>query len=66
MDALRWALVNQGHSKLEVDKAISKVEDEMAQEAPLLETKPEIKYEVIEPKDIIIEEKKPWWKRIFG
>ncbi len=65
MESLRWALINQGHSKMEVDKAIMRVEEELSQEAPVLKTRPEITYEVIEPPDAIIE-KKPWWKRIFN
>lgn len=61
MESLKWALVNQGHSRMEVVKAIERVETELSQEAPILETKPQITYEVVpEP------EKKPWWKRIFG
>ncbi|MEK6934118.1 MAG: hypothetical protein AABW75_04555 [Nanoarchaeota archaeon] len=63
-ESLRWALVNQGHSKLEVEKALNIVEKEMAAEAPILKTKPEIKVEILEPRDAIIE-KKPFWKRIF-
>lgn len=63
-DSLKWALVNQGHSKFEVEKALKKVDLDLSVEAPILETKPEIKYELVEPKDL--EVKKPWWKRIFG
>jgi len=63
-DSLKWALVNQGHSKTEVEKALKKVDEELASEAPLLNTKPVIEYEVIEPKDAVVE-KKPWWKKIF-
>ena len=62
-ESLKWALVNQGHSKLEVEKAISLVDAELASEAPVLKTKPVISYEIIEPK---IEEKKSFWKRLFG
>ncbi len=62
-DSLRWALIKQGHSKLEVSKALAAVELELAQEAPILETKPEIHYELIEPK---VQEKKSFWKRLFG
>ena len=64
-ESLKWALVNQGHSKLEVEKAMKRVEETLSQEAPVLKTRPEITYEVIEPKDAIIE-KKPFWKRWFG
>ncbi|MBS3091534.1 hypothetical protein J4217_03755 [Candidatus Pacearchaeota archaeon] len=64
-ESLKWALVNQGHSKLEVEKAMQKAESDLAAEAPVLRTKPEIKIEIVEPKDAVLE-KKPWWKRIFG
>jgi hypothetical protein len=62
-ESLRWALVNQGYSKMEVDKAIKKSEQELAAEAPILKTKPEIKYEVVEPTQ---ERKKGFWKKLFG
>lgn len=64
-ESLKWALVNQGHSRLEVEKAMRRVDEALGQEAPVLKTKPEIKFEVIEPKDAVIE-KKSWWKRWFG
>lgn len=64
-ESLKWALVNQGHSKLEVEKAMQKAEQDLAAEAPVLKTKPEINVEIIEPKDAVLE-KKPWWKRIFS
>lgn len=64
-ESLKWALVNQGHSKLEVEKALKNVEDDMAKEAPVLKTKPEITYDVVEPRDAIVE-KKSFWKRLFG
>ncbi|MBI2451836.1 hypothetical protein HYV50_02020 [Candidatus Pacearchaeota archaeon] len=62
-ESLRWALINQGYSKIEVEKAIKLADEEFAQEAPILKTKPEIKYEVVEPKH---EAKKSFWKRLFG
>lgn len=64
-ESLRWALVSQGHSKLEVEKAMQKADQDLAAEAPVLRTKPEINVEIIEPKNAVLE-KKPWWKRIFG
>lgn len=63
LESLKWALVNQGHSRMEVAKAVEKVEAELSEEAPVLNTKPEIKYEsmpIVEP------EKKSFWKRLFG
>ena len=65
-ESLKWALVNQGHSKLEVEKALRTVEIEMARDAPVLKTKPEITYQVVEPKDAIVEERKPFWKKMLG
>ena len=65
-ESLKWALVNQGHSKLEVEKALKKVEEDLSREAPVLKTKPEITYDVVEPKNAVLEEKKSFWKRIFG
>ena len=65
-ESLKWALVSQGHSKLEVEKSIKKVEEEMAREAPVLRTKPEITYDIVEPKNAVVEEKKSFWKRLLG
>nr|AQS34580.1 hypothetical protein [uncultured archaeon] len=62
LESLKWALVSQGHSRMEVAKAIERVESELSQEAPVLQTKPEIVYET-EPS---VDEKKPWYKRILG
>ncbi len=65
LDSLKYALIGQGHSKLEVEKAIKRVEDELAHAAPVLKTKPDITYEVVEPHETIVEEK-PWWKKVLG
>jgi hypothetical protein len=62
-ESLRWALTNQGYSKLEIEKAMRKVDQEMAEEAPVLRTKPQIRYERIEP---VQEERKSWWRRLLG
>ena len=62
-DSLRWALVGQGYSKLEVERALKIVDQKLAEEAPVLKTKPDIKYEVVEPKEYAT---KPWWKKILG
>lgn len=64
-DSLKWALVAQGHSKIEVDKALRITDLELAKDAPFLRTKPEIKYEILEPPNAIIE-KKPFWKKWLG
>ncbi len=66
-ESLKWALINQGHSKLEVEKAIKQVDAGLAAQAPILKTKPEIKYEVIGPEEYAKkEEKKSFWKNLFN
>jgi len=64
-ESLKWALINQGHSRLEVVKALERVESELAAEAPVLKTKPQITYET-EPESMPVLEKKSFWKRLFG
>lgn len=51
-ESLKWALVHQGYSKYEVEKAITKADIELAKAAPILKTKPIIKYEVVDSKGI--------------
>ncbi len=66
-DSLKWALINQGHSRLEVEKAVRQVESDMAHQAPLLKTKPEIKYELVSDKrNQEVHTKKSFWKKLFG
>lgn len=68
-ESLKWALINQGHSKFEIEKAMKKLEEEMAHKAPVLKTKPEIKYERISsfPTTGELEKTKTksLWKRLF-
>ena len=63
-ESLKWALIKQGHSRLEVEKAITQVDAELAHQAPILKTKPEITLEVIEPRNAVVE-KKSFWKKIL-
>lgn len=69
-ESLKWALVNQGHSRREVEKALELVDEKLANEAPILETKPEIKVEIIpkvKPEDLeAAKDKRPFWKKILG
>ena len=60
VESLKWALINQGHSRSEVTKAIELANKELAAEAPLLKEKPVIRVEV-EPK---LESKPSLWKKI--
>ena len=65
-DSLKWALINQGYSKISVEDALRRVHMELAQKAPILKEKPVIKYEVIDQTGKVIEVKKSFWKRVFG
>lgn len=67
-ESLRWALLNQGYSKMEVERSIRRADQDLARKAPIIKEKPVIRYEVVEPKDFKLnkEEKRPFWKRLFG
>ena len=63
-DSLKFALIRQGYSRVVVEEALRDVHLELASQAPVLEDKPEIKYEFLDGEDGLV--KKPWWKRMFG
>jgi len=65
-ETLKWALINQGYSRVVVETAIEQANKELAEKAPVLKEKPVIKYEIVDEYDNPIEIKKSWWKRIFG
>lgn len=69
-ESLRWALISQGNSKIEVEKAFKRVDEELAKKAPELKTKPTIKYEIIEPKEyktkIVKNPPRSFFSRFFG
>lgn len=59
-ESLKWALINQGHSKIEVNRAMGIANEELAEEAPILKEKPVIKVETIPA----VEEEKTFWNTI--
>ncbi|MBX4196876.1 hypothetical protein KW805_04785 [Candidatus Pacearchaeota archaeon] len=61
-ESLKWALINQGYSKIEVENALRLADEKLANEAPILRAKATINYELVEPKV----EKVSFWKRLFG
>jgi len=65
-DSLTVALANQGYARAIIDKSLEQANKELAEKAPILDTKPKIKYDIIDEynKPIII--KKSWWRRLFG
>lgn len=64
-DSLKYALINQGHSRMEVEKAMKRVEAELSEEAPVLKTTPTITYEVIDSENAS-NDSRPWWKKFLG
>jgi len=66
VDALKFALINQGYSRIIVERAIEETNKELSKKAPILKERPQIKYEIIDENDMPITIKKPWWKRILG
>ncbi|MDO8622995.1 MAG: hypothetical protein Q7R52_02020 [archaeon] len=62
LESLKWSLINQGHSRGQVDRAIALVHKELSEQAPRLETPKENPVVEVqeEPK------KKSFWKRLFG
>ena len=65
-ESLKWALVTQGHSKTEIEKAFKRVEEEMARQAPILKTKPTINHQAYDHQDNPLPVKRPFWKKLFG
>ncbi len=67
-ETLRWALINQGYSRVEIQKAMEIAHQELAEKAPKIVEKPKITVEVVDNqnKTIQIETKKPFWKRWLG
>jgi len=69
-ESLKWALINQDHSKIKVEKAIETAHEELAKEAPILKSRPTIKHEVIIPKNKKIQfheptKKESFWSKLF-
>ena len=66
LESLKIALLQQGYTKLRIEQAIRKVNEELAKKAPIVKEKPKIKYEIIGEDDKPIKIKKGFMKRIFG
>jgi hypothetical protein len=61
-ESLKWALIDQGHSRTEIERAIKQATEQMAQSAPKMVEKPMIKVEV-EP---VVVEKAGFFSRVKG
>lgn len=64
-DSLKWALIGQGYTRSIVERCIDQLNMELAEKAPVLKSKPIIKYQIIDEYDQPITIKKPWWKKVF-
>ena len=67
-ESLRWALINQRHSRVDVDKAIAQANKELAEQAPVVEKeKPKIKHELYDADNKLIKIKvhKPFFLKKF-
>jgi hypothetical protein len=71
LDALKFSLMNQGYSRISVEKAIETANLQLANKAPLIKEKPQITHKIIDENSekivpIYDNPKKGIWKRIFG
>ena len=53
VDSLRFSLINQGYSKISIDKAVEVANKRLAEKAPLMKERPQITYKILD------EENKP-------
>ncbi|OGJ19012.1 hypothetical protein A3K73_07720 [Candidatus Pacearchaeota archaeon RBG_13_36_9] len=61
LDSLRIALENQDYSKISIEQATGLAHKQLAAEAPKIQEKPVIKYQVVSP---VVEEKKSFWQKL--
>ena len=62
---LKFALINQGYSRVAVEEASLRATAELAEKAPIIKEKPVIKYELIDENDNVIKIKKSFWKKLW-
>ena len=67
IDSLRWALINQGHSRIEVDKALSTAQSEISRESvKSSQSQNQSQNSQQSNMQINVEPEKSWWQRFFG
>lgn len=70
-NSIKWALINQGYSRTEVDRALKKaakiIEDKKESEEKSRKSyeKPKITYQIYDANNKIIYGKKSLWKKMF-
>ena len=65
LESLKWALIEQGHSRVQVANALELFNKQMAAQAPKLVEKPQIKVET-DVTDIKVEEESSLWSKVKG
>lgn len=64
-DTLKFALIDQGYSRVAVEQAYKEATKQMSEKAPLLKEKPQIRYEVYDMQDNPIHiEPLSFWEKI--
>jgi len=70
-DSLKFSLINQGYSRITVEKAIELANKNIAEKIPPIKEKPQITYKIIEKENnktnitTIPIKKKNWWQKLF-
>ena len=64
-DSLKWALINQGYSRVIVEESLNEAQKEMAKEAPILKEKPRINYQVLDKGGKPLEIKNSFWEKFL-
>lgn len=62
LEDLKWALVGQKHSRIEIEKAIKLVQARMPKERPLVMS-PQVE---VKKTEIVVPERKGFFRRLFG
>ena len=62
LETLKWALIKQGHSRVDVSYAIEQVKDEFTKRNIVKEKEPVLEDSYGEEQSYFIPEKKSWWK----
>jgi hypothetical protein len=69
-DALKYSLMEQGYSKISVENAIERANQQLAESIPTIREKPRITYRVIKNEEPVevneSKEKKSFFQRLFG
>ncbi len=65
-DSLKWALVNQGYSRVIVESALEESQKEIAKEIPVFKEKPIINYQILDQHDKPIKFRKSFWKKFLN